>query len=277
MYNVRVQRRQSRKRNCRRNRKMYGGGTGLSYAFGSSVDPSNPSLGNGATVIPFSSCGAAVSSSRINDVGTMGGVPGFSSKMYGGSSSMVDPIDSLLKLAGQAGSIPGLGSKQNGGSYSMMDPIDSLLKLSRQTGGGYTMGAVGGPNPFMNRSYSGCGEGAFAVRNPLNEVAPSMITAPPALKGGRRSRKCWSRRMNGGAAVDAMLYDAPRAGYTFTPSNSSGGNAGTLSDGKVPFAVAVPYTAQPTASSACIKTGGRRKSSRKNRKNRRGSRKSRRN
>ena len=250
MYNARVQRRQSRKRSCRRNRKMYGGGAGLSYSFGGSVDPSNPGLGNGATVIPFSSCGAAVSSGHINDVGTTGGVPGFGSKMYGGSSSMTDPIDALLKLAGQ-------------------------------TGGSYTTSPVGGPNPFMDRPYSGCGEGAFAVRNQLNEVAPSTITAPPALKGGRRSRKCWSRRgrrMNGGAAVDAMLYEAPRAGYTFAPSNSSGGNAGTLADGKVPFAVAVPYTAQPSASSACIKTGGRRKNtrkSRKNHKNRRGSRKSR--
>ena len=226
---------------------MYGGGAGLSYAFGGSVDPSNPGLGNGAAVIPFSSCGAAVSSGRINDVGTAGGVPGFGTKQYGGSHSMTDPIDALLKMAGQ-------------------------------TGGGYTMSAVGGPNPFMDRPYSGCGEGAFAVRNPLNEAAPSMITAPPALKGGRRSRKCWSRRgrrMNGGAAVDGMVYDAPRSGYTFAPSNSSGGSAGTLADGKVPFAVAVPYTAQPSASPACLKTGGRRRS-RKSRKNRRGSRKSRR-
>jgi hypothetical protein len=244
MYNVRVQRRQSRKRSCRRNRKMYGGGAGLSYAFGGSVDPNNPGLGNGATVIPFSSCGTAVSGGRINDVGSAGGVPGFGGRQYGGSQSMTDPIDALLKLSGQ-------------------------------TGGGYTSSAIIGTNPFMDRPYSGCGEGAFAVRNPLNEVAPSMITAPPALKGGRRSRKCWSRRMNGGAAVDGMLYEAPRAGYTFTPSNSSGGSAGTLADGKVPFAVAVPYTAQPTASSACIKTGGRRRA-RNTRKNRRGARKSRR-
>ena len=241
MYNARVQRRQSRKRSCRRNRKMYGAGAGLSYAFGPSVDPSNPGLGNGATVIPFSSCGNVPSSGRIHDTGTMGGVPGFGSKMYGGSRSMSDPIDALLKLAGQ-------------------------------TGGGYTTGAVVGPNPFMNRPYSGCGEGAFSVRNPLNETVPSTLTAPPALKGGRKNSRR-NRRMNGGAAVDAMIYQAPNAGYTFAPSNSAGGRAGTLSNGQTPFQVAVPYTAQPSASSACLKTGGRRRS----RKNRKNSRKNRRN
>ena len=225
MYNARVQRRQSRKRSCRRNRKMYGGGAGLSYAFGGSVDPTNPSLGNGAAVVPFASCGSAVSGSRISDSGTMGGVPGFGGKQYGG---------------------------------------------------GYTMGAVIGSNPFMDRPYSGCGEGAFYMKNPLNELSSSTITAPPALKGGRRGRKCWSRKMNGGAAVDAMVYDAPRAGYSFFPSNTAGGNAGTLGDGRTPFQVAVPYTAQPSVSPSCLKTGGRRRS-RKNRKSSRKNRRSRRN
>jgi hypothetical protein len=73
-----------------------------------------------------------------------------------------------------------------------------------------------------------------------------------------------------------MIYNAPRSGYTFSPSNSSGGSAGTLSDGKVPFSVAVPYSAQPSVSPACLKTGGRRKNSRKNyrkKMNRRSSRK----
>jgi len=228
---------------------MYGGGAGLSYSFAGSVDPTNPGLGNAARVVPVSSCGDATSTGRLSDTGTVGGVPGFGGRQYGGSSSGV------------------------------VDPIDSLMKLAGQTGGGYTMNPVGGPAPFMERAYSGCGEGAFAVRNTLNEAAPSTITAPPALKGGRRrrtrkcwtgGRRCWSRRMRGGMApVDAMVYAAPNSGYTFAPSNSAGGSAGTLSDGKVPFAVAVPYTAQPTASSACLKTGGRRRKSRKNRRSRR--------
>jgi hypothetical protein len=85
--------------------------------------------------------------------------------------------------------------------------------------------------------------------------------------------------MMGGAgpyAVDAMLYEVPRSGYTTWPSNASGGNAGTLADGKTPFLLNVPFSAQPTADSACIKTGGARKSrksGRKSRKHRKGSRK----
>ena len=238
MYNRRVQRRQSRKRNCRRNRGMYGGGAGLSYSFAGSVDPNNPGLGNAARVVPVSSCGDATAPGRISDTGTAGGVPGFGGRQYGGSSS---------------GSV---------------DPIDALMKMAGQTGGGYSMNPIGGSNPFMDRTYSGCGEGAFATRNPLNEAVPSTITAPPALKGGRRrsrkcwsgGRRCWSRRMRGGMApVDGMVYEAGRSGYTLVPSNSSGGNAGTLADGKVPFTIAVPYTAQPSVSSACLKTGGRRR------------------
>ena len=307
MYNRRVQRRQSRKRSCRRNRAMYGGGAGLSYSFAGSVDPNNPGLGNAARVVPVSSCGDAAAPGRISDTGTAGGVPGFGGRQYGGSNSgIVDPIDSLMKMAGQTGGGPGSGGRQYGGSNSgvvdpvdslmkmagqtgggrqyggsssgVADPIDSLMKMAGQTGGGYSMNPVGGPAPFMDRTYSGCGEGAFATRNPLNEAVPSTITAPPALKGGRRrrSRKCWSggrrslsrrRSMRGGMApVDGMVYEAPPSGYTFAPSNSSGGSAGTLADGKAPFAVAVPYTAQPSASSACLKTGGRRRrNSRKHR------------
>jgi hypothetical protein len=252
MYNSRVQRRQSRKRSCRRNRKTYGGGNGLSYSLSGSIDPNNPSLGNASRVVPFSSCGNTVSPGRINDVGTQGGVPGFSSKQYGGRRS----------------------------NSAMRDPIDVLMKLASQTGGGYTPNFVNGSNPFMDRPYSGCGEGAYAVKNTLNEVSPSTLTAPPAvqgalLKGGRNSRKYRSLKTGGARVypVDTMVYEAPNSGYTFVPSNSTGGSAGTLADGKVPFQVSVPYTAQPSGSSACIKTGGRRKS----RKNRKGSHKNRRN
>jgi len=213
---------------------MYGGGAGQTYSFGASIDPNNPGLGS-STVIPSAGmhCGNAVSGGRIQDNGTMGGVPGFGGKMYGG--------------------------RRSGSS----DPIDYLMKMAGQTGGAYTMNPFAGSNPFMDRTYSGCGEGASMIRNPLNELAPSTITAPPALKGGRR---CWSRRNRqaGGAPVDGMVYAAPPSGYTF------GGSAGTLGDGKVPFAVHVPYTAQPSASPACLKTGGsrrrNRKSSRKHRK-----------
>jgi hypothetical protein len=143
----------------------------------------------------------------------------------------------------------------------------------KMRGGRYTnefapiSGATG---VLMEPRYSGCGDGALALPDPLNKVqATSLITAPPA-------QVPLPKPMMGGAgpyAVDAMLYEVPRSGYTTWPSNASGGNAGTLSDGKTPFLLNVPFSAQPTPDGACIKTGGRRKS-RKNRKSRKSARKS---
>jgi hypothetical protein len=143
---------------------------------------------------------------------------------------------------------------------------------------------------FMEPRYTGCGEGLAAVQNPLNQPTGfpgSVITAPPPqvpipspfnFKGGRRSRR--NHKQHGGVyaheqqyASDAMVYEAPRSGYTHAPSNTAGGDAGTLADGKTPFLVNVPYSAMPAPSAACLKTGGGRK--RKSRKNRKTSRKNR--
>jgi hypothetical protein len=243
MNNMARNRRQTRNRGCRRNKNanQMGGNTGQSYTFGASIDPKNLGLGNAAEVIPFSSCGNAVSPGFIQNAQIKGGLPGFA----GGRRS----------------------KKMNGGRYSP----------------GFE---VVGPSAIAltAANYSGCGDGMLTAKNPYNEASASMITAPPPfvplatpLKGGRRrrSRKCWSGGNSMGTMpVDAMLYEAPRSGYTTIPSNSSGGNAGTLADGKTPFLVNVPYTTQPNASSACIKTGGRRtRSSYKKRKNTRKSRK----
>lgn len=144
----------------------------------------------------------------------------------------------------------------------------------RQRGGRYTnefAPVSGATGALMEPRYSGCGDGALALPDPLNKVqATSLITAPPA-------QVPLPKPMMGGAgpyAVDAMLYEVPRSGYTTWPSNASGGNAGTLADGKTPFLLNVPFSAQPTPDGACIKTGGRRKS-RKNRKSRKSSRKNR--
>jgi len=134
----------------------------------------------------------------------------------------------------------------------------------KQQGGVYAAGAPvvtgAGSIAYLPRTYSGCGEGAFAAPNALNQHGVSTITAPPAMKGGM-------------APVDGMVYEVPRAGYSGVPSNASGGS--TLADGRTPFLVNQPYSAQPTASSACLKTGGGRRRSRKNRKNRKNSRKNR--
>jgi hypothetical protein len=70
-------RRAQRRTGCSRNRKYYGGGLGTSYGFGGSVDPANPSLGNAAEVVKFSSCGNAVPTGFLTDAGTKGGLPGF--------------------------------------------------------------------------------------------------------------------------------------------------------------------------------------------------------
>jgi len=200
MNNTRVQRRQSRKRSCRRNRRQLGGGLGLSHALGSPLVSNNPGLG--AEVVPFSSCGNATPSGYLSSVPKVG--------------------------------LPGL------------------------SGGGYSSVAVGGINPYMDRTYSGCGEGAFAVRNPLNEAAASTITAPPSLlKGGRRRRLSGGGPSMHGSPVDGMVYEAPRSGYTYGGVSGSPPNS---------FAINQPYAPQATVSSSCTKTGGRRRShQRKNR------------
>jgi hypothetical protein len=139
----------------------------------------------------------------------------------------------------------------------------------KQQGGVYAAGAplVTGPGSiaYLPRVYSGCGEGAYAVGSGVN-----TITAPPAMKGGAAMQL-------GTAPVGGMVYHVPNAGYSGVPSNASGGS--TLADGRTPFLVNQPYSAQPMASPACLKTGGgSRKGSRKNRKNRKnrkGSRKNR--
>lgn len=159
-------------------------------------------------------------------------------------------------------------------------------------GGRYAIGAeVTGPAniAFARTDYTGCGAGLEGIHNALNKgdgFPGNYITAPPpqydaatgrALVGGRRRRGSRGSRQSGGVGgVDSMLYMSPRAGYTHEPSIGAGA-AGTLSDGKTPFLVNVPYSAQPVPSPACLKTGGRRKTSRKNRKNQRKSRKANRN
>ncbi len=78
-------------------------------------------------------------------------------------------------------------------------------------------------------------------------------------KSSRKSRK--SRRYSGGG-VDNMVLQMPKVGYTQLPSDSMGGSAGILADGKTPFMLNIPYSTSPSSASACMK-GGKRKGSRK--------------
>lgn len=238
MNNSARSRRESRRRGCRRNRRQRGGNTGASYTFGASVDPKNPGLGNAAEVIRFPSCGNATAPGFISSYSPKG-LPGF-----GGGR----------RRRGTR--------KQRGGRYTNTFEVVGDAKIA-----------------LTNPVYTGCGDGMLAAQNPLNKGSiNTLLTAPPPLaplptpmKGGRRTRR--RSQWGGVGGVDSMVYEAPRAGYTTTPSNSSGGNAGTLADGKVPFLVNVPYSAKPEITSSCLKTGGGRKRSRKQKRKGRKSRK----
>jgi hypothetical protein len=237
--NIRSRRARHRK-GCRRNRKLHGGGSGTSYGFGASVDPTNPSLGNAAEVKTFASCQEATRPGYLAGATIQGGLPGFGSvSQRGGRSSK-------------------RSSRRNRSRRS--------TRRNRMVGGVYGFNpTVVGPNNVSvpGRPYTGCGEGAYAVQNPLNQgnFPASVLTAPPA--GTQR----------GGAGppsfdVDAMRYNVPRSGYSDGPSS------GATSAGP-PFLIHTPYSAQPVPSPACVKTGGGYR--RKTRKSRKGSRKSRKN
>ena len=231
--------RNRRRRGCLRNRRQSGGTDGNSYRFAGSVDPLNPGLGNAAQVVPFSSCQEATRPGYIPNAPIRGGLPGFS----GGRRRT------------------NRRRKMRGGVYTFAPVVDNGI-------------AVPG------RPYAGCGEGAYAQPNPLaGSDARLQITAPPGLVSAVPGMPIPQR---GGMAPffgannhslhgsDTMVYEAPRAGYSQWPSDTSGGNAGTLADGKTPFEVNVPYTTLPNPSSSCLKTGGsrRRRKGRKGRKSR---------
>jgi hypothetical protein len=221
MENMARQRRNSRRKGCRRNRRRQSGGEGMAYSIGGTVTGQHVINNYDGAVNRFASCEDASRPGYLTGAAATvrGGLPGFA----GGRRS---------------------ASMMKGGRYSFVPEV------------------VGGVGMMMPR-YSGCGSGLDAVQNPLNQgnFPASVLTAPPPHVPAPRPM------VGGVGGVDSMVYEAPRGGYTTAPSNSSGGNAGVLADGKTPFLVNVPYSAQPMPSSACLKTGG----SRKNR-NRKGSR-----
>lgn len=309
MNNVARKQRQTRRRGCRRNRRMnQAGGEGWAYRFAGSVDPTNPSLGNAAEVLRFPSCNEAVRPGYLADAQIKGGLPGFAggARRRSAFQNMMGGRGAFTTGATQT-AMQGIGAPLSGGFIKTVaaPPTAAELRLvetpmAGQRGGRFTneFNVVGASKiALMEPSYSGCGDGLVAQQNPLNKGdISSLITAPPPLvptpspgsgdvlqKGGK-NRKCWTRRnrrQSGGVGgVDSMVYEAPRSGYTHAPSNSAGGDAGTLADGKTPFLVNVPYTAQPHISSACLKTGGgrarkgnRARKGRKSRKTRRNGRK----
>ncbi len=255
MNNASRQRRSSRRRGCRRNRRIMYGGAGMGYNFGAPVAGQHIINNYDGTVQPYASCNEATRPGFLTGsaAAIKGGLPGFA----GGGRRRSNSMPALPLIGGRRSESAVANFKgQMGGRYGFVPQV---------------VNGVG----IMEPRYTGCGEGLAAVQNPLNKDAGfpgSVLTAPPPqvpvptpMKGGRR-RRAYTQRAGGSYAVDAMVYEAPRSGYSHVPSNSAGGNAGTLADGKTPFLVNVPYSAQPAPSSACLKTGGGRKSRRKGRK-----------
>jgi hypothetical protein len=343
MNNGAKERRNSRRRGCRRNRKMnQRGGAGEAYTLGSFVAGA-PIINNyGQEIVRFPSCEEAVRPGYLEGAQIKGGLPGFagggkkrkgSRKIYRGgaatpgspfpqtyaseTSTYVPPANGYVIIPNP---VPGATNTVSGAAALATSKIGGSMsgfrggvletgadQVATQMGGRYGFdAAVVGESAIAipGRPYTGCGTGMEALSDPFNKVqATSLITAPPPsranymtqfgpMSGGRKSRKSGrkGRKQNGGVGgVDSMFYDAPRAGYTHAPSNGAGGSVGsTLSDGRTPFLLNVPYSAQVVPSPNCLKTGGRRKSSRsarrkssrsanrKSRKNRKGSRSARR-
>ncbi len=227
-------RRASRRRGCRRNRRVNQmGGAGEAYTLGSHVAGA-PIVNNyGQEIVRFPSCENATRPGYIADAGIKGGLPGFAG-----------------------------GGRRRRRNRS--------LKGGRYTFEANVVNGVG----MMEPRYSGCGDAAVQNPLNKGDVSslitapPAQVPTPRPMSGGRRRTR---RSQYGGVGgVDSMVYNAPHAGWSVWPSNAQGGNAGVLADGKTPFSINVPYSSQPVPSQACIKTGGGRRRSRKNRKSRKG-------
>jgi hypothetical protein len=268
MNNIAKSRRASRRRGCRRNRQR--GGAGEAYTLGNHVAGA-PIINNyGQEIVRFPSCEDATRPGYLENAQIKGGLPGFA----GGGKRRKSRKTKKSKKSRRSRSM-------KGGRGGVLET--GAAQLAAQYGGRYTNEFdIVGPSKIalMEPSYSGCGTGMEAISNSLNKGSlSSLITAPPPLvapptPGSGDQLQAGGKRVGG---VDSMFYSAPRSGYTTWPSNAAGGDAGTLADGKTPFLINVPFSAQPTPSLACLKTGGARKSkkSRKARKVAKKSRKSR--
>ena len=202
----------------------------MGYRFGTSVDPSNPGLGNGAEVIPYPSCDYAPRPGYIAPSPTRGGLPGFSGgarytfepEVYG-----PNPIVNHPSIACDA-AVQNPLNKGDVGSLVTAVPA----QMASPTPGSQGYAAAGGSRRKRGR--------------------------------GKKARRCWTRRGQAGGVggIDSMAYEVPRAGYTTVPSNNAGGQSGTLADGKTPFLINQPYSPQPQVSSSCLKTGGGKRRSR---------------
>jgi hypothetical protein len=286
MENMARQRRNSRRSGCHRNRRQQGG-DGMAYSINGTVTGQHVINNYDGAVNRFPSCEDASRPGYLTGAAASvkGGLPGFAggrrsassfADLKGGSSSgFKGGRRSASGFKGGRRSASGFkGGRRSASSFAdLKGGSSSGFKGGRSNstmkGGRYSFvpEVVGGVGMMMPR-YSGCGSGLDAVQNPLNQgnFPASVLTAPPPHVPAP------TPMVGGVGGVDSMVYEAPRSGYTTVPSDTVGGLGGVLADGKTPFLLNVPYSAQPMPSAACLKTGGgsrkNRKGSRKNRKNR---------
>jgi hypothetical protein len=117
-------------------------------------------------------------------------------------------------------------------------------------------------NANTMRSENAAINEAVAVQNASASSRKERKGRKASRKGRKASRKSRKSRRYSGGGVDNMVLQMPKVGYTQLPSDSMGGSAGILADGKTPFMLNIPYSTSPSSASACMK-GGKRKGSRK--------------
>lgn len=259
-------RKKSRRSGCRRNRRrtMRGGTGSFAYTIGSK--PIAPEAPYAAEIVRMPGCEPALRPGYITPEPKAHGLPGFSGgyrrkhKKYRGGRytttfETVGPAQIALANHQSIACDTPRVNPLNNTDYSKIVTYPTPVAPLPQPGA-----------PF------GTQKGGSSCGIPLVGGGSSCGTRP--LVGGSSCGAPATRLVGGVGGVDSMVYEAPRAGYTHLPSDSAGGSSGTLADGKTPFLLNVPYDTTPKPSSACTKTGGRRKTrkskARKSKKSRKG-------
>jgi len=234
----------SNKRGCRNRQK--GGAASYAYSFGGPVAASAPYA---AEVIRAPACQQATPGGFLNSV-PQHGLPG----MYGGRYT------NTFEVVGSAG-IPVMNPQSIGCEGARSNPLNQV-----------------GPSRITELAPStvlpGPGVPYSTAMGPFTRVGGGKRRKGSRSKGGRRrgSKSKKTRKQRGGVGgPGSEFYIAPRAGYTFLPSDLAGGKGGMLADGQTPFALNVPYSSEDRPNPACGTTGGSRTTGSKNnrRKNRR--------
>jgi hypothetical protein len=248
------------RRGCRRNNQR-GGNLGAGYAVvPAPVDPTHPFIGNSARIDYISSCRAQTPDYAITPPPAHG-LPGMSggrrrnrraNRMRGGAYTFnltSEPV--------------GIGAALSQGGYPEIQKlgcqgtITNPLNQGPHTGSNPTPGAINqwalgasiAENMTQTLKQAGGAGVPTGVVNPVGTGNPYLdLKAIPGTPGGTGS----------------PFLTSPTAGYSNQPS------AWRDSVG-APVELQIPYDAR-TMNPACIKTGGKRKNTRRNRKNRRNTR-----